>query len=111
MSPAQAGVMASLFDAGGVIGGVAAGFITDRAAGGKLITVAASMAMLGTFSLAGWAMLVMQPASSLSHPVMMHGIAMMIAGFLVAGPDGIFGGVSVVVDSVHTLYVCIYIYI
>jgi len=94
MEPSQAGIMSSLFDAGGVAGGVAAGFITDKIASGRLIQVAASMLLGASISLALWAGLVMKGVENLSNPVQMHGAAMLLAGFLIAGPDGILGGAS-----------------
>jgi len=96
MSPANAGAMASLFDAGGVAGGVCAGIITDTMLHGHMVATAALMSAGAGAAFLAWAALLKAGGPSGGSLgdwfVPLNAVAMYVAGFLVAGPDGILGG-------------------
>ena len=90
MNAAKAGAVASLFDAGGVLGGVLAGQATDKFAGGRMLSVSLPMCVACAGAFVAWSLLVATGQSS----EYLHAAAMLGVGFLIAGPDGILGGAA-----------------
>lgn len=87
MPAAKAGAMASLFDAGGVLGGVFAGVATDKLLRGRMMLTTLPYSILACFSFIAWSFLN-------SGGDMVNVVCMVLVGFLVAGPDGILGGAA-----------------
>jgi hypothetical protein len=103
MGASASASVASLFDGGGVLGGVCAGGCTDLWLGGRLVATSAYMCALGSAAFACWAAVVRagdraaavgggSSSSSSGQSALWNGVAMAACGFLVAGPDGILGG-------------------
>uniref|UniRef100_A0A7S2GIU0 Major facilitator superfamily (MFS) profile domain-containing protein n=1 Tax=Octactis speculum TaxID=3111310 RepID=A0A7S2GIU0_9STRA len=87
MPAAKAGAMASFFDAGGVLGGVAAGLLTDKLVKGRMMLTTLPYSVLGCLSCLAWSFCV-------GRGDLVNVVCMVVVGFLVAGPDGILGGAA-----------------
>lgn len=87
MSAASAGAMASIFDAGGVLGGVCAGLVTDTLVGGRMLLATLPFCGLGSLSFFVWALLN-------GKGELVNAVCMAVSGFLIAGPDGVLGGAA-----------------
>mmetsp|Transcript_69001 Transcript_69001/g.156066 ORF Transcript_69001/g.156066 Transcript_69001/m.156066 type:complete len:441 (+) Transcript_69001:164-1486(+) len=103
---AQAGSVASLFDLGGVLGGVSAGMVTDTLLGGRMCATSALMAALCSLCFGAWALIASAASKAASKAaagataggapvgVALNVAACALTGLFIAGPDGILGGVG-----------------
>ena len=85
MGAAKAGMISSLFDVGGTVGGVVSGFIADRVMGGRSLALSSILLLLTSISIVAFAEL------STAGPTVVSA-AMCLVGFFIAGPDATLGG-------------------
>jgi len=85
MSPVRAGILAGVFDAGGVMGGIVTGFFVDVVLGGRMLLACVPLSVCaGLFLMAlGYA----EDGAATTACIF-------LAGFAIAGPDSILGGAA-----------------
>ena len=69
-----------------------AGLASDGVLGGRLIVCSLVMCGLGALGFGGWSVVVARGNAAGAQNPTANAIAMVVCGFLVAGPDGILGG-------------------
>ena len=100
LAPSTAGVLSAVFDVAGVAGSISAGVLCDRLMGGRMLAASVPYLLCAAVTFAAWAALCRHDAQNggtdggAPPSFAAHALAIGLAGFFIAAPDGIYGGAA-----------------